>query len=149
MAPGTRGSWAQVWDVRIIRHVIEYLLPMLRCAGCGTVPAAQPPAGAQAGAVRYGFVLNTAAVLLTAFGNVPPERAARLIGMLLQMPVSAGFVGRAGARLSGRLEAAGFDDAMREALAAEPVLGPMSPRLASWSRTLTRPPARLFPGRRT
>ncbi len=57
-------------------------------------------------------------VLLTAFGNVPPERAARLIGMLLKIPVSAGFVDKACARLSGQLRAAGFDGAMRTALAS-------------------------------
>ena len=34
-------------------------------------------------------MLNTAAVLLTAYGNVPPERAAPLTGMLLETPVSA------------------------------------------------------------
>jgi hypothetical protein len=32
-------------------------------------------------------------VLLTSYGNVPAERAANLIGMLLDMPVSAGFAG--------------------------------------------------------
>ncbi|HWN00584.1 MAG TPA: transposase, partial [Streptosporangiaceae bacterium] len=56
------------------------------------------------------------------YGNVPPERAARLMGMLLRMPVSAGFVDKAAARLDRRLEDAGFDEAMRAALAEEPVL---------------------------
>ena len=121
-AAGAGSSWAQVWDVEIIRKVTEYLLPGRCCPCCGTVTTAEPPAGAQAGSVCYGPVLNTAAVLLASYGNVPPERAARLIGMLLQMPVSAGFVDKAGAGLDGRLEDAGFDDAMRAALAAEPVL---------------------------
>jgi hypothetical protein len=44
-----------------------------------------------------------AAVLLAACGNVPPERAAHLIGMLLRISVSAGFAGKAAARLDGRL----------------------------------------------
>ncbi len=114
-------SWAHVWDVRIIRHVTEYLLPGLRCACCGTVTTAAPPAG-QAGSVCYGPLLNAAAILLTAYGNVPPERAAQVIGMLLRMPVSAGFVDKASARLDGRLQDGGFDDAMRAALAQEPVL---------------------------
>ena len=121
-AAGAGWSWAQVWDVTIMRQLIEYLLPGLRCRDCGTVTTAKPPAGARAGSVSYGPVLNTAAVLLAAYGNVPPERAARLIGMLLRVPVSAGFVDKAGARLAGRLEDAGFDDAMRAALAQEPVL---------------------------
>ena len=115
-------SWAQVWDVKIIRHVLEYLLPGLRCPCCGTVTTAAPPAGAHAGSVSYGPLLNTAAVLLTAYGNVPPERAARVIGMLLRMPVSAGFVDKASARLDGRLQDAGLDAAMRAALEKEPVL---------------------------
>ena len=40
-------------------------------------------AGAHAGAVSYGPVLNAAAVLLSCYGNVPPERAAQVMGMLL------------------------------------------------------------------
>jgi len=114
-------SWAQVWDVRIIRHVTEHLLPGLRCGCCGTVTTAAPPSG-QAGSVCYGPLLNAAAILLTAYGNVPPERAAQVIGMLLRMPVSAGFVDKASGRLDGRLQDAGFDDAMRAALAQEPAL---------------------------
>src|SRR6266571_7126957 len=42
--------------------------------------------------------------------------------MLLRMPVSAGFADKASARLDGRLQDGGFDDAMRAALAQEPVL---------------------------
>ena len=41
---------------------------------------------------------------------------------LLSSPVSTGFVARAHERLAERLEAAGFDDAMRSALVGEPVL---------------------------
>ena len=65
---------------------------------------------------------DAAAILLTGYGNVPPERAARVIGMLLRMPVSAGFAVKAGARLDGKLQGAGFDEAMRAALEKEPVL---------------------------
>ena len=114
-------GWAQVWDVRIVRFVTEYLLPKLACAGCGTVTTAAPPQG-QAGTVCYGTVLNAAAIVLAAYGNVPPERAAKVIGMLLGVPVSAGFVDKASARLAGKLQDAGFDDAMRDALGKEPVL---------------------------
>ncbi len=66
--------------------------------------------------MSYGPNLNAAAVLLGSYGNVPTERAARLIGMLLGVPVSAGFVDRAAQRLAERLAAAGFDEAMRAAL---------------------------------
>ena len=61
-------------------------------------------------------------MLLQSYGNVPSERAANLIGMLLGVPVSPGFVDLASERLNGRLQDAGFDAAMQAALAAEPVL---------------------------
>ena len=116
-------SWAQVWDVRISSLVTEWLLPALRCPCYGQVTVAAAPAGAHPGSVSYGPGVNTAAVLLSAYGNVPAERAANLIRMLLGIPVSPGFVDKASARLSDRLEDAGFDEAMRAALAAEPALG--------------------------
>jgi hypothetical protein len=116
-------SWAQVWDVQITRFVTEHLLPAVTCPCCGQVTAADAPAGAHAGTICYGPGVNTAAVLLSGYGNVPAERAAQLIRMLLGMPVSPGFVDRASARLDGKLQGAGFDDAMEAALAAEPALG--------------------------
>jgi transposase len=114
--------WAQVIDVEAVRTVTEWLLPGLSCPCCGTVTFADPPAGACAGAVSCGPALNAAAVVLTASGNVPPERAARLIGMLLGPDVSAGWVDKASARLSARLGTAGFDEAMLASLALEKVL---------------------------
>ena len=119
-AAGSR--WAQVIDVEIARTVTEWTLPGLACPGCGTVTFAAPPPGVHAGSVSYGPVLNAAAVLLTAYGNVPPERAALVMGMLLGVPASAGWVDKAAARVSARLGDAGFDDAMTAALAAERVL---------------------------
>ena len=56
------------------------------------------------------------------------ERAADLIGMLAGIPVSAGFVDKASSRLDGRLQDAGFDEAMQQALAAGPALGRTRPR---------------------
>jgi len=114
--------WAQVIDAQIVRKVTEWLLPGLSCPCCGTVTFAAPPAGAHPGAVSYGPVLNAAAVLLSCYGNVPPERAARLIGMLLGTQVSAGWADKAAARVSAQLGKAGFDEAMLAALAAEDVL---------------------------
>jgi hypothetical protein len=116
-------SWAQIWDVSISRVVTEWLLPALSCPCCGKVTMAAAPEGAHPGSVSYGPGVNTAAVLLSAYGNVPAERAAVLIGMLLGIPVSPGFVDQANARLSERLQAAGFDGAMQAALGAEPALG--------------------------
>jgi transposase len=114
--------WAQSWDVRISRVVTEWLLPGLACPCCGEVTFAAPPPGLHAGSVSYGPHLNAAAVLLTAYGNVPPERAASLIGMLLGAEVSAGWVDKASARLSALLRDAGLDEAMLAALAAQGVL---------------------------
>ncbi|MGH3402518.1 MAG: IS66 family transposase [Streptosporangiaceae bacterium] len=120
--PAGEPRWAQVIDVRILRDVTEFLLPGLLCPCCGTVTFAEPPAGVHAGAVSYGPVLNAAAVLLSCHGNVPSQRTAQLIGMLLGTEVSAGWVDKAVARMSARLKDAGFDEAMTAALAAEDVL---------------------------
>lgn len=114
-------AWSQCWDVRVIRWRTEYLLPRRRCT-CTTVTTAHPPMGGPINGISYGPVLNTAAVALTAFGNVPTERAAYLVGMLTGQQVSAGFVDRANARLAEQLTAAGFDDALLAALLAKPVL---------------------------
>jgi hypothetical protein len=114
--------WSQVRDIKITSFVTEYLLPLLTCPCCGKVNAARLPPWAHPGSVSYGPGINTAAVLLSSYGNVPSERAANLIGMLLGVPVSAGFVDLASERLSARLGDAGFDDAMRAALGKEPVL---------------------------
>ena len=116
-------SWAQVWDVKIARWVTEWLLPSLLCRCCGKLTTADAPPGAYPGTISYGAGINAAAVLLSGYGNVPSERAARLIAMLLGMPVSPGFVDRASARLDEKLQAAAFDDAMQAALADEPVPG--------------------------
>jgi transposase len=114
--------WSQVRDVKITTFVTEYLLPLLTCRCCGKVNAAQAPPWAHPGSISYGPGINTAAVLLSSYGNVPAERAANLIGMLLGVPVSPGFVDGASERLSSRLDGAGFDEAMQAALGAEPVL---------------------------
>jgi len=111
-----------VIDAEIVRKVTEWLLPGLECPCCGRVTFADPPTGAHPGAVSYGPVLNAAAVLLSCYGNVPPERAAQLIGMLLGAEVSVGWVDKAAARMHAQLQADGFDAAMLAALVAEDVL---------------------------
>jgi hypothetical protein len=115
-------SWAQVWDIPPIRlEKVHYRLPKRKCCGCGKTTTAQVPFG-QAGAVRYGLNVNAAAILLSSAGNVPVERTAMLMAALLGSPVSSGFVARAHERFAEKLGAAGFDAAMRDALAAEEVL---------------------------
>ena len=116
-------GWAQVWDVRFSRFVTEWLLPALTCPCCGKITMAEAPAGAYRGSVAYGPGINTAALLLTGYGNVPAERAADLIAMLTGIPVSPGFIDKASSRLDARLQDAGSGAAMRAALAQEPALG--------------------------
>ena len=70
----------------------------------------------------YGAVLNAAAVVLTAYGNVPPERAAQVMAMLLGVAVSPGWVDKASARLAAQLGNAGYDAAMLAALAGQDAL---------------------------
>lgn len=114
-------NWAQVWDILAITlEKVHYLLPRRRC-GCGKTTTAAPPLGA-AGNVVYGPNVNAAAILLASEGNVPLERTAMLMASLLGTPVSTGFVARALERFAQRLAAAGFDDAMAQALRAEDVL---------------------------
>jgi len=114
-------TWSQVWDVKIIPWRTEYLLPRRRC-GCTTTTTARPPDGGTVNSISFGPVLNTAAVAVTAFGNVPTERASHLIKILYGQDVSAGFVDRANTRLAAKLTEAGFGEAMLAALLAEPVL---------------------------
>ena len=113
---------AQVIDVEVIRKVTEWALPGRVCPRCATVTFADPPPGAHAGSVRYGPVLNAAAVVLTAYGNVPPQRAAQVMAMLLGVPVSPGWIDKASARLAAQLGMAGFGAAMLAALAGEKTL---------------------------
>ena len=139
--PSGQPRWAQVIDIGVARRAVEWALPGLACGCCGTVTFAEPPPGAHAGSVSYGPVLNAAAVLLTSYGNVPPERAARLIGMLLGVPASAGWVDKASARLSARLGEAGFDEAMLAALAGEDVLAADETPVSVLDRAVPAAPA--------
>ena len=126
--PGTRASdagaaWAQqVWDILpVVLEKAHWWLPRRRCGCCQKITTAAAP-WAQAGSVVYGPNINAAAVLLSSEGNVPAGRTAALMEALLGTPVSSGFVARALARLADRLRAAGFDEAMKNALRAEDVL---------------------------
>lgn len=105
---------------------VEWALPRRRCGCCGKVTAASVPGvrHAAAGTVSYGPRLHAAAVLLASEGNVPVERAAMVIDTLLGVPVSAGFIARANARVADDLATAGFDEAMKTALRAVLVLAP-------------------------
>jgi transposase len=115
-------SWTQIWDIPPIRlEKVHWLLPRRKCRCCGKTTTASVPFG-RPGSVVYGRHVNAAAILLSSAGNVPVERTAMLMQALLASPVSTGFVARAHERFAERLDAAGFDEAMSAALAAEPVL---------------------------
>jgi hypothetical protein len=73
-------------------------------------------------------------------GNVPPERAALAMGILLGIPASAGWVDKA-ARVSVRLGDAGFDDAMTAALVGEKVLAADETPVNVLNRTARPAPA--------
>jgi hypothetical protein len=127
--------WSQVWDVKIARFVTEYLLPLLTCSCCGKVNAARGPGQSCPGSVSYGPGINTAAVLLSSYGNVPSERVANLIGMLLGMPVSAGFVDLASERLSAGSKRPGSMTRCRPPWEKSQCWPPMRLRSISWIRT--------------
>jgi transposase len=116
------GSWAQVIDVLFRVVTTEWELPGRKCPCCGEATVAAAPPGAHAGSVSYGPALNAAAIVLTAHANVPPEKAAQVIAMLLGVPVSPGWVDKAAARLARKLTGAGFEEALEAALAAEDAL---------------------------
>ncbi len=75
-------------------------------------------------------MLNASAVLLSCYGNVPPERAAQVMGMLFGVPVSAGWVDKAG-----------FGEAMIAALAGEDVLAAGETPVNVLDRTVSPTPA--------
>ena len=95
---------------------------MRRTCGCGQVTTAPPP-GVTGSPVCYGPGVVDAATLLASTDVIGIERAAGLMGALLQAPVSTGFVSRCLVRLDAALTAAGFEDALKDALRAEDVLG--------------------------
>jgi hypothetical protein len=116
-------TWGQVWDILpVVWEKVHFVLPRRRCSCCGKLNTPAPPFG-RAGAVGYGPMLNTAAILLASQGNVPIQATAQLMDALLGAPVSTGFVARAQQRLAEILDDAGFDEAMVAALRAEDVLG--------------------------
>ena len=71
------------------------------------------------------------------------------MGMLLGMPVSAGWVDKAAARVTAQLGQAGFDEAMIAALAAEDVLAADETPVNVLDKTAPRPRHGKMKTRRT
>ena len=122
-APGRVASRVQVLDIPPAALTVTEYQMMRRTCGCGQVTTAAPPPGVTGGPVCYGPNVAAAATLLASTDVIGIERAADLMGALLGAPVSTGFVSRCLVRLDAALIAAGFEDALKDALRAADVLG--------------------------
>ena len=122
-ASGRVASAVQVFDIPPAALTVTEYQMMRRTCGCGQVTAAAAPPGVTGGPVCYGPGVADAATLLASTDVIGVERAADLMGALLKAPVSTGFVSRCLVRLDAALTAAGFEDALKDALRAADVLG--------------------------
>jgi transposase len=122
-APGRVASAVQVLDIPPAALTVTEYQMMRRTCGCGQVTTASLPPGVTGGPVCYGPNVVEAATLLASTDVIGVERAADLMGALLKAPVSTGFVSRCLVRLDAALIAAGFEDALKDALRAADVLG--------------------------
>jgi hypothetical protein len=83
----------QVSDTPPVRlQVTEYRMIEVACPACGMVTRAATPAGLAAPCC-YGPDVRAATALLACNGHMSIERAADLMGVLLDAPVPAGFTG--------------------------------------------------------
>jgi transposase len=117
---GRIGSRIQVFDTPPVKlKVTEYQLMAVTCPGCQRQTRATAPDGV-AGPCCYGPNVRAATALLACNGHMSIERAADLIGVLLDAPVSTGFTGGLIRRVAARL--GGFETALKDRLRAAPVL---------------------------
>jgi transposase len=122
-ADGQVAAAVQVLDIPPAALTVTEYQMMRRTCGCGRVTTAAAPAGVTGGPVCYGPNVVAAATLLASTDVIGIERAADLMGALLKAPVSTGFVSRCLVRLDAALTAAGFQDALKDALRAAEVPG--------------------------
>ena len=78
----------QVFDIPPAALTVTEYQMMRRACGCGQVTTAPPPPGVTGGPVCYGPNVTDAATLLASTDVIGVERAADLMGALLQAPVS-------------------------------------------------------------
>lgn len=122
-APGTVASRVQVFDLpEFTLGVTEYQMMRRRC-GCGHTTTAPLPAGVRGGPACYGPNVTAAATLLASQDVLSVERTADLMSTLLGAVVSTGFISCCLTRLDDALSTAGFEDALKEALGGQDVLG--------------------------
>jgi transposase len=122
-AAGRVACAVQVFDIPPAALMVTEYQMMSRACGCGQVATAPAPAGVTGGPVCYGPNVTAAATLLASTDVIGIERAADLMGALFRAPVSTGFVSRCLVRLDAAVTAAGFEDALKDALRAADVLG--------------------------
>jgi transposase len=118
--PGRASSRIQVFDTPAVKlRVTEYQLTAVTCPGCRTVTRAAAPDGV-AGPCCYGPNVRAATALLACNGHMSIERAADLMGVLLDAPVSTGFAGGLVNRVAARL--GGFETALKDRLRTAAVM---------------------------
>ena len=114
-----RGS-VQVFDTPPVKlEVTEYRMLAVTCRRCAAITRAETPAGMH-GPCCYGPNVRAATALLTCNGHMSVERAADLMGVLLDAPVSSGFAGGLVKRVARTLT--GFESALKDRLRAAPVM---------------------------
>ena len=117
---GRVASRIQVFDTPPVKlQVTEYRLLAADCPGCGSTTRAAAPAGV-AGPCCYGPNVRAATALLACNGHMSIERAADLMGVLLDAPVSTGFAGGLIRRVAERL--VGFEQTLKDRLRSAPVM---------------------------
>ena len=117
---GRVGTRIQVFDTPPVKlQVTEYQLLAVVCPGCTVVSRAVAPDGV-AGPCCYGPNVRAATALLACNGHMSIARAAELMGVLLDAPVSTGFAGGLIARVAARL--AGFETTLKDRLGQASVL---------------------------
>lgn len=117
---GRVASRIQVFDTPpVTLAVTEYQILAVCCTGCRQTTRAMPPVGV-AGPCCYGPNVRAATALLACNGHMSITRAADLMAVLLDAPVSTGFTGGLVARIARRL--AGFETTLKDRLRAAPVM---------------------------
>jgi transposase len=117
---GRVASRIQVFDTPPVKlRVTEYRLVAADCPGCGQRTRAAAPDGV-AGPCCYGPNVRAATALLACNGHMSIERAADLMGVLLDAPVSTGFAGGLIARVAERL--VGFEQTLKDRLRRSAVM---------------------------
>lgn len=99
--------------------VTEYRVQSKICPGCGHVTSGRAPEGVT-GRMQYGPGVHAAAALAVCGHFLPVRRAARLVGDLTGVRISAGFAASVRGKAASLL--APFTDWVRQLLAAVPVL---------------------------